>query len=137
CDPLALLDALPIFRSRIDEARLNGLAIESQQEALRTEYRTRIEELVAVIDHELRAVDEYEEVLLPQAASVVEASRNAYASGTGSYLDLLDAERTVFALRTSHVDTQARLLVAAARLERALGILTLEDLLILAGSTAP
>lgn len=125
------------IRSRIDEARLNGLAIESQQEALRTEYRTRIEELVAVIDHELRAVDEYEEVLLPQAASVVEASRNAYASGTGSYLDLLDAERTVFALRTSHVDTQARLLVAAARLERALGIRTLEDLLILAGSTAP
>lgn len=109
------------IRARVAEARLHQSRIEAQQEALRTEYRTTIEELLAVLEHEEQAIDEYETILLPQAASVVEATQSAYGSGIAGYLDLLDAERTMFALRTAYVDAEHRLLTAAARLERVLG----------------
>lgn len=122
---------IPLQRSRIrasvDEARLHRSRIEAQQEALRAHYRTQIDELVAAIEHESRSIDEFDSILLPQAASMVEAATNAYSTGSASFLDLLDAERTLFSLRTGYIDAVNRLLVASAHLERTLGVRALGD----------
>lgn len=116
------------IRAGIEEARLRQAQIEAKQEALRTEYRTKIEDLLATLDHEARAIDEYEAVLLPQAASMVEATTNAYSTGVADFLELLDAERTVFSLRTGYVDAVTRYLVTVARLERVVGVQSIDEL---------
>ncbi len=122
---------IPLQRTRIrasvDEARLRRSRIEAQQEAVRSHYRTQIDELVAAIEHESWSIDEFESILLPQAASMVEAATSAYSTGSASFLDLLDAERTLFSLRSGYIDAVNRLLVASARLERVLGVRSLGD----------
>ncbi len=124
------------IKARIEEARLRQAQVEAEQEALRTQFRTEIEELLAALDHEAEALDSYESTLLPQATSTVEASLSAYSTGSVGFLDLLDAERTIFSLRTAYVDAASRYLTLAARLERVLGVRALTDLEGLSASAA-
>lgn len=123
---------IPLQRGRInaaiEEARIRRDEVAARQEALRTETRTKIEELLAAIHHEAESIDLYESTLLPQATSTVEATLSAYSTGAAGFLDLLDAERTIFSLRSGYVDATARYLTLAARLERVLGVRSLADL---------
>lgn len=125
------------INARIEEARLRQAQVEAKEEALRTQFRTQIDELLAAMEHEAQLLDAYESTLLPQATSTVEASLSAYSTGTAGFLDLLDAERSIFSLRTAYVDAATRYLTLAARLERVLGVRTLTDVEGLSASAAP
>ena len=116
------------LRAGVEEARLRRAEIDARQEALRTHFETQIDDLIYALAQEAEALTLYDQTLLPQATTTVEATLSAYTTGRTDFLNLLDAERTLFALRTSYEDTLNRYLKTAAALERALGIPSLSDL---------
>lgn len=66
-------------------------------------------------------VNALNENVLPSARRVFEATTTGYRQGKFSYLEVLDAQRTLFEARSQYVDALARYHVAAAELERLTG----------------
>ncbi|MEX2399905.1 MAG: TolC family protein [Rhodothermales bacterium] len=121
-------------RARIAESEVRSRQIDARRQALLAEIETRVDDLLYALQQEQRTLDLYDRTLLPQADATVEATLSAYTTGRTDFLNLLDAERTMFSLRTGRADALIRYLKAAVRLERALGITSLDDLSDLIGT---
>ena len=115
--------SVPLSRDRlragVEEAEAQRNAADARLQAARSAIRTQVADLTerrARIQARLRLLNE---TLLPQAHTALDATRSAYSAGRSDFLDLLDAERTLFqlrrdriALRTARHQTHARLLRA-------------------------
>lgn len=64
----------------------------------------------------------YRQTLLPQAEQSFAATRAGYESASSNFIDLLDSERALLALRLGEVMSEAELARAMAMLERAIGV---------------
>ena len=130
---IGLSISVPLQRGRLnaqlEEARLGHAQVEARKEALLTSFQTNIADLWDRLHREEAQRALYLESLIPQAETTLAASLSAYMTGRTSFLNLLDAERMLFSLRTGYQDILARYLFTSAALERALGITTLENLL--------
>jgi multidrug efflux system outer membrane protein len=116
---------LPIFNAGRNRANLE-LADARQREAL-IRYEQAIQQAFREVEDALVAHRKSREALAEQAAAV-RASREAlsiaewrYTSGLTSYLDVLDAQRTLFAAEVAESRTLLSQLVAVVQLYRALG----------------
>ena len=65
--------------------------------------------------------DLYTEKLIPQQQLAVEAARAAYETGTGGFLDVLDARRMLFDLEMQNLHHAAEFQRLVASLERMVG----------------
>ena len=110
------------LRSNLQEAQLRRRETQARYQHLQTEIRAQISDLASRLDIEQRTLTLYEETLLPQAETTLEASLSAYTTDQTDFLNLLDAERMLFNLRMGFQDSLARYLTMTAALERALGI---------------
>ena len=117
------------LRAQLEEARVRRHQVIARKEALKTSFATQIADLIHRLREEARQLALFQEGLIPQAETALQATLSSYTTGRTDYLDLLDSERTLFSLGTSYDDTFARFLQAAAALERALGVDSLADLL--------
>ena len=116
------------IRAQIEEARARVTSSHSRQEALVTNYSTQIADLANQIRREFEQLALYQDLLLPQAESNVEATLSAYTTGRTDFLNLLDSERMLFQLRMGYEESSSRYLKAIAALERALGLDSLSQL---------
>jgi cobalt-zinc-cadmium efflux system outer membrane protein len=64
----------------------------------------------------------YQRTLLPKAEQSFSATRAGYESGKTNFIDLLDSERSLLALRLGEAMSEADLARAMALLERAIGV---------------
>jgi outer membrane protein TolC len=96
--------------------RLRMAAFESTWLASWSEQRERLEGQLARQHH-------LDERLLPVAQSMLASAFQSYASGAGSFLDLLDAERTAYDLRLQTVEISTRLNTTKWTLRRLAGYL--------------
>ena len=108
-------------RAQIEEAQFERQQAEAELEAFALEVRTRIADLRSQRDRQKRQLTLLDETLLPKAETAREATLSGYRTGRNDFLDLLDAERTLFQLRLDRVSVYTRLLKTTAELERALG----------------
>ena len=124
---------IPIFD------RNQGALLEATRRAARAEdallaARIRLESGIALAHERFAATRTELEVLrgeiLPGAQAALDAVNVGYLSGEFSFLDLLDAQRTLFDARVQYVQALASVQQSAAELERALAA----DLLGLAGA---
>jgi outer membrane protein TolC len=60
--------------------------------------------------------------LVPQAEQSFQATRAGYESAKSNFIDLLDSERALLALRLGEIMSEADLARAMAQLERAVGV---------------
>lgn len=116
------------LRAQVDEAQIEARRAETQLEALQLDIRTRLNDLQQQRRRQQRQLALLRDTLIPQAETALEATLNAYATGRTDFLDLLDAERTLFQLQMEYEATYARSLKAAAALERTLGVTALSEL---------
>ncbi len=114
-------------RAQVEQARLLRRQIEARQEALVASLTTEIQDLIHQLGDRARQLEIFEESLVPQAQITLQATLGSYSTGATDFLDLLDAERTLFSLRMRHDDTLAQYLALVATLERALGIDSLSE----------
>ncbi|MYD18677.1 MAG: TolC family protein [Rhodothermaceae bacterium] len=117
------------LRAQLEEARVRRSHVHVRQEAITTSIATQVADLMHQLRGEARQLELFEEALIPQAETALQATLNSYATGRTDFLDLLDSERTLFSLGMSFDNTLARYLRAAAALERALGVDSLADLI--------
>ncbi len=123
---------LPLWRGKLranlEEAEVNRRQVEARLDALEAAFRTQIDDLLSQLDRRQRQLDLYRNTLIPQAETTLEATLSAYNTGRADFLDLLDADRTLFALHLDEAETFTRYLQATAALERALGVPSLDKL---------
>lgn len=124
---LGVMIRLPIGRSqqraREQHAALQAESIRTRMEAFESSWQAswneQQERWVGLLEREKHL----QERLLPVSESMLTAAFQSYASGSGSFLDLLDAERTAFDLRLQAVDITTRLNTTRWTLQRLAGYL--------------
>ena len=121
----------PRRRARLQEAAIRQRQAEAQLDAFGSELRSGIHDLVRRFRLERDQLDQYDNLLIPQAESAMEAALAAYTTGRTDFLNLLDSQRLLFTLQMNREDTFVGCLTLAAALERTLGIESLESLLAL------
>jgi outer membrane protein TolC len=110
---------IPEIQGRIDEARA---MLRSDQAMLRQTRAERGAKFVAslyVLRNSERQAKLFEETILPRARQALDSSRQNYATGSGTYMDLIDSQRTVL---------DVRLMIAEARVEREKQLVEIEAL---------
>jgi outer membrane protein TolC len=63
----------------------------------------------------------FERALIPQSEEALRSTEAAYETAQLGVLDLLDSERVLLGVRLMHARYRADLLIALAKLERAIG----------------
>ena len=116
------------LRAQLEEAHVRRRLVNARKEALETSFTTQIADLMNRLREVARQLALFQEGLIPQAELTLQATLSSYTTGRTDYLDLLDAERTLFSLGTTYEDTFARYLKVTAALERVLGVVSLADL---------
>lgn len=117
------------LRAQLEEARVRRSYVQVRQEAVTTSIATQVADLMHQLRGEARQLELFEEALIPQAETALQATLNSYTTGRTDFLDLLDSERMLFSLGMSYDNALARYLRAAAALERTLGVDSLSDLI--------
>lgn len=117
---------LPIFfwgknRAEIREAKASFQAAKAEHASLEVHTRHEIEQAYSGVKASQKLVASYEREILPQAKTTLDAARTAYASGAVDFLTLIDAARAYRDLKTSYYESQARLGMTFAELERLVG----------------
>jgi outer membrane protein TolC len=117
---------LPVFfwsknRGEIREAKASLKAAKAEHDSMEVHTRHEIEQAYSGVQASQKLVASFEREILPQAKTTLEAARTAYASGHVDFLTLIDAARTYRDLKTSYYESQARLGMTFAELERLVG----------------
>lgn len=98
-------------------ARLQAAQAMDHARASRRELATRLSREYAPLSaayHEAQAI---ESVLLPAAHDAYDATRRAYEEGKTAYLDVLDAQRTLFETESQHLEALAEYHAALVQVE--------------------
>ncbi|MDQ8035868.1 MAG: efflux transporter outer membrane subunit [Pedobacter sp.] len=115
----------PIFRFGAIKGQVN--AAHARQRELLAVYQSAIQNAFADTDRSLSQVQTTQERLEAQTRQVGALSRYAklarmrYDGGYTSYIDVLDAERSLFTVQLSHAQSQADTVIAVINLYKALG----------------
>jgi outer membrane protein TolC len=110
---------LPEIRGRIDEARAMLRASEAMLRQTRSDRAAGFVAALYTLRNAERQARAFRETILPRAQQALAASRQAYATGTGSFTDLIESQRTML---------DAGLMVAEAQVEREKRLAELEAL---------
>lgn len=115
----------PIFRFGAIKGQVR--AITARQQELLAIYQSAIQNAFADTDRSLSQIQTSKERLEAQTRQEAALSRYAklarlrYDGGYTSYIDVLDAERSLFSVQVSRVQTQADTVIAVINLYKALG----------------
>ena len=116
---------LPIRRKRIRagvaEARESEQAHARMLESVRDRLRFEIQESLLRVESLAERCRWFRDVIIPQAEESLASAEAAYAADRLGFLDLLDAQRTLFRSRLSYHQMVSDLWVALADLERSAG----------------
>ncbi len=122
--------SIPLWRGKqeaqLEQAQVERRRAEAELNDFQLQVRAEVRDLRERLRRQQRQLTLLDEQLLPQAETSLEATLSAYKAGRTDFLDLLDAERTLFQLHMNRVDTRARALQTAAELEHTLGRLSLD-----------
>ena len=110
---------IPEIRGRIDEARAMLRADEAMLRQTRSERAASFVASLYVLRNSERQTRVFEETILPRAEQVLTSMRQNYSTGTSTFLDLIEAQRTVLDIRV---------MIAEAKIEREKQLAELEAL---------
>lgn len=122
---LAGIVAGPLFDGGRVQAQTDAAAAQRDQALIA--YENTVRAALAETDNALGAIARLREQLAinearrAQAAETLRIAHNRYRNGYASYLEELDAQRTLYAADVARLQLKARLLVATVDLYRALG----------------
>ncbi len=116
---------VPLWRARLDAGvrEANSLRLAAAYAKADEENMLEFELHEALFAHDdaQRRLELYARTLLPKAHESVRASLGAFQVGTGSFLELIDAQRTLLEFQLAHVRAAVERAVALARLDALVG----------------
>lgn len=108
-------------QGRVAEAKANLLAAEANQKTLRLSLTKQAMELWQTLVSAKEEVLAYQDGLLPSAQKAYRQAEDGFDRGAFSFLDLLDAQRTLFDVQESHLEALASFHETKARLDMLTG----------------
>ncbi len=111
-------------QGRIAEAKANLLAAQSDQTAQRLQLEKQALEMWQTLVSAREEVLAYQDGLLPSAQKAYTQAEDGFNRGAFSFLDLLDAQRTLFDMQESHLEALASFHEAKAQIDMLSGAYT-------------
>jgi cobalt-zinc-cadmium efflux system outer membrane protein len=115
---------LPFFdrnQGNVKAARYELNRAETLQESARIEVQKALQNSYNKLQAALYEVEQLKAEVLPGAQTAYEAAQTGYRQGKFDFLEVLDAQRTLFNSRTRYVQALAELNRAVAHVERLIG----------------
>jgi cobalt-zinc-cadmium efflux system outer membrane protein len=103
------------------EARALLGRTEAEREAAEFRLGTVLVGLYEEMMHELHVMEGVKTEILPKAEEALAVAREGFGQGRYSYLEVLDAQRTLFEIRQEHIRTAATFHQLVAEIEQLLG----------------
>ena len=98
-----------------------SMAAQKQAELDAVTTDSEIASLVSKVTSRQELLDIYKTSLIPQATSTLNSSRGAYRAGRTTFLELLDSERSLYAVRVAYYRTLSEYVEDLTRLEETTG----------------
>ncbi|MHC4784207.1 MAG: TolC family protein, partial [Planctomycetota bacterium] len=95
--------------------------VREEQRAAQSEIQMELARAYQALSNSHTEATELDEGILQGAESVFEASRTGYSEGKLDYLHVLDAQRTLFEVKTQYVDALGAFHTAKTDVERLIG----------------
>jgi len=111
--------------AKITEARVDRRRASTDLDAFELEVQTQKAALREHLVRQASQLRQLRETLIPKAEMAVESALSSYQTGRTSFLDLLDAQRTLFQLQQDHVTLFSRYLSTHAEFRYTAGQLSL------------
>ncbi len=112
---------------RAAQAEVN--AQESQLAFLKTQAAAQVEQALIRMDQQRATVERYREGIIPQTLDLLRKTQIGFAAGASTYLEVLEAQRTLRAIQTEYVQALVGVRTSEAQLESALGATPPENLM--------
>lgn len=115
---------LPFFdrnQGNIKVAKYQINRVETQRRSAVTEVNRALQEAYSTLQASYHEVQQLQEEVLPGAQSAFEGIQTGYRQGKFDYLEVLDAQRTLFTSRTRYIQALAEYNRAVADVERLIG----------------
>jgi outer membrane protein TolC len=106
--------------SEVSTASAQTVATERNLEKAHLDHASEVRSLTAKLDSNEQLLQIYKTALIPQAASTMSSSRTAYQAGRTSILELLDSERSLYAVRIAYYRTLSQYVETLTELEKML-----------------
>ncbi len=94
---------------------------EAQITLLRQQAATQVEQALIRLEQQRQTVAQYRSVIVPQTLDLLRKSQIGYAQGASTYLEVLDAQRTLRQVQTEYLQALVATRTSEAALESALG----------------
>lgn len=115
---------LPFFdrnQGSIRAAKYNLNRLETQREAAISQIYKELRAAYNQLDAAAHEVNQLQKQVLPGASTAFEAAQTGYRQGKFDYLEVLDAQRTLFSTRTRYIQALAEYNRAVTEVERLIG----------------
>jgi outer membrane protein TolC len=109
------------YRARQREARARQRAVLLEREERENQLLAALELALYGLRDSERRIGLYRDALLPRAEQALGVAQQAYAAGQGSFLELIDAQRTLLEFRLARERAVADRAVRLAEIERLVG----------------
>ncbi len=96
-------------------------AQQAQLEALRQQATTQVEQALIRLQQQRQTVERYRTEIVPQTLDLLRKTQIGYAAGASTYLEVLDAQRTLRQVQTEYLQALVGTRTGEAALESALG----------------
>lgn len=115
---------IPFWDGRRGEAlsaRFEVVRVRQRREALELDLRHRVAEVAGEYEVARVQLDTFRDSVVPDARRAFEQTGESYRAGRASFLDLLDAQRTLADARITQVELAGRVAIARAKLTGVVG----------------
>lgn len=119
---LIIPTTIPQIRGRIDESRAMLRASEAMLRQGRLDRAGSFVAALYVLRNSERQAVLFETTVLPSAQAAMDSTRQAYSTGTGTFIDLIDSQRTLLDVKLLIVEAHAEREKRLADLEALAGV---------------
>ena len=122
---LGLSVPIPLFdknQGNFQSAKAREVQAQAEKTALENQLQTELAIAYARWQSQIEAITTYKQDILPDAQSAYNAARKGYDFGKFSFLEVLDAQRTLFQTKTQFIHTLAMAHQAEADIQSILGV---------------
>ena len=116
---------IPLFdqnQGNFQSAKAREVQAQYEKTALENQLHTELSIAYARWQSQIEAIATYSRDILPGAQSAYDAARKGFEFGKFSFLEVLDAQRTLFQTKTQFIQTQALAHQAEADIQSILGV---------------
>ena len=110
-------------------AQADVRASEARIILLRSQATSQVEQALIRLDQQRATVERYRSGIVPQTLDLLRKTQVGFAAGASSYLEVLEAQRTLRAVQTEYLQALVGVRTSEAQLESALGATPPETLL--------